>query len=210
MAPAASSAARTSSVASASQSTSMPASVAMSRTGWPAISPGRWACSSTGTASAPATRARAGADERQQPALHRALVQLDVVADLEAAHEVEERLQRRAVGVEQQLGLAGAVAVLGVEHAQVAEHLALVGQEGRVAAAAGGQALDVVRHLAREEGLALGAGERELAALGAVDEAAILRQRPILAGEVIGQRGHEARIAVRRGRDLARRPPPGE
>jgi len=46
-------------------------------------------------------RPRPRPDQRQQPALHGALVQLDVVADLEAPDEVEERLQRRALGVEQ-------------------------------------------------------------------------------------------------------------
>ena len=48
-------------------------------------------------------RARVGPDQRQQPALERALVQLHVVADLEAADHVEQRLQRDALGVEQQL-----------------------------------------------------------------------------------------------------------
>ena len=55
-----------------------------------------------------------------------------------------------ALGVEQQL-------VAGVEDPQVAEHLPLVGQEGRVAALAGHERLDVVRHLAVEELLRLAA-----------------------------------------------------
>jgi len=60
------------------------------------------------------------ADQRQQPALERALVQLDVVADPVAADHVEQLLQRRALGVQEKL-------VAEVEHAQVAEHLALGG-----------------------------------------------------------------------------------
>ena len=63
---------------------------------------------------------RIGADQRQQPALDGALVQLRVVADHPAADQVEQRLQRDPLGVEQQL-------VARVEHAEVAEHLALGG-----------------------------------------------------------------------------------
>ena len=57
------------------------------------------------TASGDARRRRGllGPDQREQAALERALVQLDVVADLEAADHVEQRLQRDALGVEQQL-----------------------------------------------------------------------------------------------------------
>ena len=44
-----------------------------------------------------------GSDQREQRALDGALVQLHVVADLEAADHVEQRLQRHALGVEQQL-----------------------------------------------------------------------------------------------------------
>ena len=80
----------------------MPASVAMSRDGVARDLAGPVGVLVDGHGLGAGDRARAGADERQQPALHGALVQLDVVADLEAAHEVEERLQRRAVGVEQQ------------------------------------------------------------------------------------------------------------
>ena len=43
------------------------------------------------------------ADQRKQRALERALVQFDLVADLEAADHVEQGLERRALGVEQQL-----------------------------------------------------------------------------------------------------------
>ena len=70
-----------------------------------------------------------------------------------------------ALAVEQQL-------VARVEDAQVAEHLALVGQEGGVAARAGLERLDVVGDLALQEVLDLGAGERQLAALGAVEQPA--------------------------------------
>ena len=62
------------------------------------------------------------ADEREQTALQRALVQFDVVAQRVAADHVEERLQRDALGVEQQFGGGWA----RIEHAQVTEHLALL------------------------------------------------------------------------------------
>jgi len=104
-------------------------------------------------------------DQRQQRALQRALVQLDVEADLEAADHVEQRLQRAALGVEPQL-------VAEVQHAHVALHLALVGQERGVQAGAGLQQRDVVGDLAVEELLGLRPGERELAALGPVHQPA--------------------------------------
>jgi hypothetical protein len=106
---------------------------------------------------------RLRADQREQRRLERALVQLDVAAELVPADHVEQLLQRRALCVEQQL-------VAEVEHAQVAEHLALVGEERRVAAAAGLQRLDVVGDLALQERLRLRAGQGQLAALGAVDQ----------------------------------------
>jgi hypothetical protein len=85
-----------------------------------------------------------------------------IIAATLADHR-EELLQDAALAVEQQL-------VAGVEDPQVAEHLPLVREEGGVAAASLAQPLDVVGHLAVQEHLRLRAGERELAALGAVDE----------------------------------------
>ena len=125
-------------------------------------------CSSGPTA---ATRPRARPDQRQQPALERALVQLDVAAELVAPDHVEQLLQRDPLGVEQQL-------VAEVEDPQVAEHLALVGEERGVAAVPGVERLDVVGHLAVQELLGLGTGQRELAALGAVDQARPARSAP--------------------------------
>ena len=61
---------------------------------------------------------RVGADERQQAELERALVQLGVEADVEAAQCVEQGLQGRALAEQEQL-------LAGVEHAEVGEHLAL-------------------------------------------------------------------------------------
>jgi hypothetical protein len=127
--------------------------------------------------------ARVGADERQQPGLQRALVQLDVAAELEAADHREQVLQRDALAIQQQL-------VAGVEDPQVAEHLALVRQERRVAAAARLQALDVVGHLALQELLGLTTGQRQLAALGAIDDRAALDHRPVRVGARVGQRHH--------------------
>ena len=123
-------------------------------------------------------------DQRQQPQLERALVELNVAPELVAADHVEELLQRDALGVEQQL-------VAQVEHPHVAEHLALVREEGGVAAAPRLERLDVVRDLAVQEVLRLRAGQRELAALGAVDETAGLGQRPVPG---VGDDGHVARI----------------
>ena len=85
----------------------------------------------------PGRRLGLGAQQRQQTALQRALVQLHRVADAEAAHHVEQLLQGDALGVEQDL-------VSRVEDADVAEHLALGGEEGGVAAGPGRQRLDVV------------------------------------------------------------------
>jgi hypothetical protein len=98
------------------------------------------ACSASGSDSGAREPARVGPDQRQQPGLERALVQLDVHPELVAADHVEQPLQGRALGVEQQL-------VAGVEDPQVALHLALVGQERGVGAGAGDQRLDVVGDL---------------------------------------------------------------
>ena len=127
--------------------------------------------------------ARLGPDQRQQAGLERPLVQLDVAAELEAADHVEELLEGGALAVEEQL-------VARVEHAEVAEHLALVGEERGVAAGAGLEALDVVRHLAVEELLRLAPRERELAALGAVDDRAALEHRPVRVRARVRQRHH--------------------
>ncbi len=120
-----------------------------------------------------------GADQRNEAALERALVQLDVVADAEAPDQVEELLERHAFGVEQQL-------IAGVEGPQVTEHLALRGEEGRVAALALDQTLHVVGDLALQERLRVAAGEGELAALGAIELPARLRDHPIVGRERIG------------------------
>jgi len=105
-------------------------------------------------------------DQAEQATLERALVQLAVEADLETADRVEERLQRAALAEQQQFG--GGRAEL--QHAQVGEHLALVGEQRGVAAVPGLERLDLVGDLAVEERLGLAAGQRELAALRAVDE----------------------------------------
>ena len=105
-------------------------------------------------------------------------MQLQRVPDLEPADHVEQRLQRHPLGVQQQL-------LAGVEHAQVAEHLALVGEERGVASVAGSQRFDVVGHLAGEHLLRLGAAQRELAPVGAVAQAAALRQRRVLGAEPV-------------------------
>jgi hypothetical protein len=110
---------------------------------------------------------RARADQRQQAALERALVQLAVEADLEAAQGVEERLEGGALAEQEKLAS-------GIEDSQVGEHLALVRQQRGVTALPGLELLDLVADLAVEELLRAGPGERELAALGAVDEGGAL------------------------------------
>ena len=121
-----------------------------------------------------------GADQREQAPLERALVQLDRVADLEAADHVEQPLQRDALGVEQELRRRLRRILAQREDAQVAEHLSLVREEGRVAALARAQVRELVRHLAVEELDRSGARQRELAALGAIQEPAPLAQRPVV------------------------------
>ena len=124
-------------------------------------------------------RRRLGSDQRQQPALQRALVQLHLVADLEAVDHVEQRLQRDALGVEEQL-LRRRAALADGQDAQVSEHLALVRQERRVAALARAQVRELVGHLPVEELDRAGAAESELAPLGAVDQASALAQDAVL------------------------------
>jgi hypothetical protein len=137
------------------------------------------------------TRTSARPDERQQAALERALVQLDPEADGRAADHVEDGLQRGALGVQQQL-------VAGVEDPEVTEHLALRREQRCVEAGAGYERLDVVRDLSGEERLRVGAAERELAALGAVDQPGALGDRPAGVGGVSG--GHASSVgALRRG-----------
>ncbi len=76
-------------------------------------------------------------EQREQPALERALVQLHLVADAEPPDHVEQLLERDPLGVEQEL-------VARVEDPQVAEHLALRRQKSGIATLSGGQRLDVV------------------------------------------------------------------
>ncbi len=87
-------------------------------------------------------------DQREEPALQRALVQLHVIADAKPMQQVEELLEGDPLSVEQQL-------IAGVEDAQVAEHLALLGEKGGVAARSTHQHLDVVADLALEKCLGL-------------------------------------------------------
>jgi hypothetical protein len=114
-----------------------------------------------------------GSDQRQQPAFDRALVQLHVVAEAEAADHVEQLLQRHPLGIEQQL-------VAGVEDPDVAEHLALGGEERRKAAPPGHERLDVVGHLTLQKLLGVGAGQCQFAPLGAVEQTAALGERQVL------------------------------
>jgi len=114
----------------------------------------------------PGERVRVGPDEREQPTLKGALVQLAVEADLEPPQGVEERLEGGSLAEQEQLVAGWA----DIDHPQVSEHLALVGQQRGVTAAAGRERLDLVADLAVEERLGIGPGERELAARGAVHQ----------------------------------------
>jgi hypothetical protein len=113
-------------------------------------------------------------------------VQLGAPADQPAADLVEQRLQRDALGQEQE-------AVVGGDHPQVAEHAALVGQQRGVAAVAGLERGDLVADLAVEELARLVPGEQQLAQLGAVDEAGTARAGLVRGGKGIDG-GHVASI----------------
>ena len=170
----------------------------------PAICVRALACSSFGQRARAGDRVGLRADQRQQAALERALVQLDPIADLEAADHVEQRLQGHALGVEQQFRWGRAVARRGWrlrrdlpglladgQDPQVAEHLALVRQERRVATLAGAQVEQFVGHLAVEELQRIGSGQGQLAALGAVEHAAVLADGGVLAAQRVRRdRGH--------------------
>jgi len=129
--------------------------------------------------------------QREQRLLERALVQLGLPAHRAAAQGVEERLERHALGVEPELRA-------GVDDPQVGQHLALVGQQGGVAAAAGRERLDVVRDLAGEQLLGLGPGQRELAALGAIDERDLLGQQAVGGCGLDDGGGHPSRVVQSR------------
>ena len=94
-------------------------------------------------------------------------MQLNVVSEAELPDHVEQGLKRDPLGVEQQF-------ICGIEDPQIAEHLALRGQERGVAALTALQALHVVTDLPLQERLGVGAGQRELAAIGAIEQ----RRRP--------------------------------
>jgi hypothetical protein len=123
--------------------------------------------------------ARPWPDQRQLALGECALVELDLVPDHESAQRVEHILEGGALGIQPQL-------VAEVEHAHVPDHLALVGEHRRVAAAAGLEGQDVVGHLAGEELLGVGTGEREAPAPRAIDEATRLAQGAVLGGEGVG------------------------
>ena len=128
-----------------------------------------------------------GPHQGEQRALQRPLVQRNVVAHAEAPDQIEQLLQRGALGVQPQL-------VAEVEHPQVPPHLPLVGEEGGVAASPRLEPLDVVGDLAVEELLGLGAGKRQLAALGSVEQPAGGGDDLVFAGERL-RGGHAPRIA---------------
>ena len=127
----------------------------------------------SGKPSASTTPAGVGPISESRPRSTVRLCSCDVVADLEAADHVEQGLERHALGIEEEL-------VAEVEDAQVAEHLALRCEERRVAAAPWREGLDVVGHLPGEKLLGAGAGQGELAPLGAIEQAAALGERQIL------------------------------
>ena len=144
----------------------------------PSIASGVLSCSSP-AGSAPAILIARGPISDSSPFSKRPLVQLDVVADLEATDHVEQALQRRPLGVEQQLDLAGGGGGHG-EDPQVAQHLALVCQKGRVAAFAGRKRCQLVGDLAVEELHGIRPAQRELPALGAIEQAAVAHERLVV------------------------------
>ena len=127
-------------------------------------------------------RVRLRSEQREQTGLQRALVQFDGEAEAEPADHVEQLLQGDPFGVEQDL-------LAGVEDPQVGEHLALRREQRRVAAATGQERLHIVGDLTLQERLGVRADERELAALGTIDEPAGLGRGTVF-GVGDGERGH--------------------
>ena len=93
------------------------------------------------------------------------------------------------LGVEQQL-------VLGREHAHLGEHPPLVGEQRRVDAAAGRDARDVVGEQRVEVGGGVRAADRELAALGAVDQRDALGRGGVLRGRHVSKLPADIRLRV--------------
>ncbi len=170
----------------------------------PSIAVNALECSTSASPSASATPTASGPISDSRPRSSGALVQLQVVADLEAADHVEQGLERHALGIEEQL-------VSEIEDAQVAEHLALGSEECRVTAAPNRKRLDVVGHLPGEKGLRLRAGQGELAPLRAIHQATALGERPVLVVKgQIGAIGHgfELRGGAAGQRSASRAPLP--
>ncbi len=117
----------------------------------------------------PGELARPRPEQRQLAALERALVQVGAEADEAVAQRVEDRLERDALHVQQQL-------VPGVQDPQLAEHLALRRQHGRKLARPGRERRDVVRDDAVERLRAVLAGDRQPAAVPAVDQRGAVAQ----------------------------------
>ena len=119
-------------------------------------------CSSAGGAASSAL-ARGGADERQERARLGHVLVLHVAAERVGAEHVLEHGVPDRLGVEPE-------PVVAAQDPQVGAELALVGEDGGVAALPGRERLDVVRHLSLEEVRRLAAAHEELRAVGAVHQ----------------------------------------
>ena len=107
-------------------------------------------------------------------------MQLDVITHLEASDHVEQTLERDPLGIEQQFAGLGLRGGAGREDPQIAEHLALVGEKGRVSAFARFQVDKLVGDLTVQELDRSRAGEGQLATLGTVHQATALGQDRVL------------------------------
>ena len=114
-------------------------------------------------------------DEREDRAGVRHVLADHVLPDGELVDHPLDELLGVALGVEPE-------AVLETEDANVGAELALRVEEGGVAAFAGSEPLDVVRHLALEELGGAGAREELLRAVGAVDQRDVGRRELVGVG----------------------------
>ena len=150
-------------------------------------------------------RPRAGPIRERIARSSPASVDLDLAADLVHLAGGARAASSASGSVSSQSSAPSAEA----QHPHVGLHVALAVEQRRVAALARLQRLDVVGQLPLQVLGRLGAGDEQLAALGAVEQAALLAQLPVLGVELDGRRASAShgltilgtvarRLAVRR------------
>ena len=100
-------------------------------------------------------------------------MQLDLPSERAVAQRVEQRLQRDALAVEQQL-------ILTSQDPHLGEHVALGVEQRGVSAAADRDRGDVLREQRIEERHRFLAAQRELSAIGVINPAGRLGRRPVI------------------------------